>query len=121
MADSSQHREDTMTDKRRKWTDEEIDLVTRESAAGRWPYEIAPMIGRSPGEVADLKRRYCIKRLKPEGRDTARCKIAPRITLSRCAARGADKSLPCPVPRCERYAGDEYITERTLAGVTGAL
>ena len=106
-----------MTDKRRKWTDEEINLVTELSAAGKWPYEIGPMIGRSPGEVADLKRRYAIKREPVEKLNWR----APRITLSKCAACGADKSLPCPVPRCERYSGDQYLVERTLAGVVGAL
>lgn len=44
----------------------------------------------------------------------------PRIMLDRCMACGADKSLPCPVPRCERYDGGEPVQERTLAGVTSA-
>ena len=104
-------------DARRKWTDEDIDTVTRLSAEGKWPYEIAPMVGRSPGEVADLKRRYSIKR---ESVEKLNWRSTP-ITFARCAACGADKSLPCPVPRCERYSGNEYVTERTLAGVVGPL
>lgn len=108
-----------MEDRRRKWTDEDIDLVMRLSAEGKTPGQIAQLLeGRTPTHVSNLKRSYSLAVRRKKIYGYYYIPTPPRLTLARCAACGADVTLPCPVPRCSRYSGSMEPGERTLAGVT---
>jgi hypothetical protein len=108
-----------MEDRRRKWTDEDIDLVMRLSAEGQTPGQIAQLLeGRTPTHVSNLKRVYSLAKVRQKNWVYYYIPTPPKLTLARCSACGADVSLPCPVPRCSRYSGSVEQAGQTLAGVT---
>ncbi len=67
--------------------------------------------------IIQVKARHHIRRLRTPGGGYSVGLLQPVIG-ARCRSCGADKSLPCPVPRCSRYQGEDLPTERTLAGVS---
>ena len=94
-------------DKIRIWTQQGKPAVTVAALLGA---------GWTRHRVARIKERNGIRYRNPDAPDLY-VPVGPKLSLGKCAACGADKSLPCPVPRCNRYDGGVPDAPRTMAGV----
>lgn len=97
---------------------ETLDKIRIWTQEGKYAADIASLLGDgwTRHKVARVKTRYAIRYRNPDA-PYLYVPAGPKLSPGKCTACGADKSLPCPVPRCSRYDGGVPDAPRTLAGV----